>query len=95
MNNFDKLIKYNEHIILNFDISDDRIFKILLALECILNFDDYQSFDLLKLCKFTKTPFDEIESYIDILLSSSIITSIDTESKFINLYKLNYDVIQE
>lgn len=95
MDNYDKLIKFNEHIILNFDISDDKLFKILLALECILNFDDYLSFDLLKLCKFTKTPFDEIESYLDMLLSTSILNILDTDSKFINLYKLNYDIVQE
>lgn len=85
------LLRFNEQIILNLEVTDDKIFKLLFALECILDFDSFKAFDCLKLCKYTNIPFEDIDSYLDILVNNSVLVKAETVSNFINLYKLNID----
>lgn len=85
------LLRFNEQLILNLEVSDDKIFKLILALECILDFESFKAFDSLKLCKYINIPFEDIDSYLDILINSRVLIKAETESNFINLYKLNID----
>ena len=85
------LLKFNEQIILNLDVTDDKIFKVLLALECVLDFENYKAFDSLKLCNYINVAFDDIESYLDILVNNGVIIKAETNSAFISLYKLNIE----
>ncbi|MGL5820479.1 MAG: hypothetical protein ACRCYE_02450 [Sarcina sp.] len=89
MEHSSNLIKLNELALVKLNDVDDKIFKILMLLECILNFDEYQSFDMLKVCKFTQTPIDSIDEFLDILIEADLLNRIETDSPFINLYKLN------
>ncbi|MGL5634173.1 MAG: hypothetical protein ACRDDL_03785 [Sarcina sp.] len=89
MEHSSNLIKLNELALVKLGDVDDKIFKILMLLECILNFDEYQSFDMLKVCKFTQTPIDSIDEFLDILIEADLINRLETDSPFINLYKLN------
>ena len=83
------LLSFNEQIILNLEVTDDKIFKLILALECILDFESFKAFDCLKLCKYTDIPFEDIDSYLDILINNQVLIKAETNSNFINLYKLN------
>ncbi|WP_297521666.1 hypothetical protein [uncultured Clostridium sp.] len=85
------LLKFNEQVILNLDVSDDKIFKVILALECILEFESYKAFDSIKLCKYINIPFEDIDSYFDILINNNILIKTETNSAFLSLYKLNLD----
>ncbi|MGL4451814.1 MAG: hypothetical protein ACRCTZ_11550 [Sarcina sp.] len=85
------LLRFNEQLILNLEVTDDKIFKLILALECILDFDTFKAFDSLKLCKYANIGFEDIDSYLDILVNNSILLKAETTSNFINLYKLNID----
>ncbi|MGL4762972.1 MAG: hypothetical protein ACRC6T_13925 [Sarcina sp.] len=91
MENQSDLLKFNEQIILNLDVADDKIYKVILALECVLDFETLKAFDSLKLCNYINIPFDNIESYLDILINSGVLIKTETNSAFINLYKLNSD----
>lgn len=89
------LIKFNEHILLNLENNNDRIYKFILALECILDFENFKDFDGIKFCKYTGISFDELETYLNILIEENIILEKTTNSLFSTTYKFNYELIEK
>lgn len=95
MDNAINLIKFNEQILLNLQNNNDRIYKVILALECVLDFENFKDFDGIKFCKYTSISFDELESYLNILINENIILEKTTDSMFSTTYKLNFESIDK
>lgn len=91
MDNLQALLKFNEQILFNLETDNDKLFKIILGLECILDFENFKDFDGVKFCKYIQISFDELDHYLNLLVEQNIILEMETDSFFSTLYKLNYE----